>query len=279
MKHHGSYDKVKLLVKNKIAVLLTGDAGSGKTTLAEHVCEGLKLKFHTISMTRQTTLSHLLGFISVNGTYVPSTLRKCFETGGLMLLDELDAGDPNVVLCLNTVENGYISFPDGLVKCHPKFRLVATANPQDQHDRYTGRAKLDEATLDRYDIIDVDRDDLLEVTLVDQDTHNRMQLLREIMGRNNSSKVISMRDSIRYQQRKDLDILDHDFIFRLTGKADLVLEQYLKEVEVMPKHQDQSDCDSFTDLVDLLSKRAKASNTGNKTKNPTDEPQPDGQRT
>lgn len=259
MNLHSSYPTVLKLVENNIPVLLTGEAGSGKTTLATQVAEAVKLEFFSISMTRQTTLSHILGFVSVNGTYIPSTLRKCFDIdgdGGLMLFDEIDAGDPNVLLCLNTIENGYISFPDGLVKCHPDFRIMATANPQDQHNIYTGRNRLDAATLDRYDIIDVARDDLLEKTLVDDSTHSRMQLLREIMGRNNSSKTISMRDALRYQQRIDLNLLDTGFVYRLTDKADLVFEQYMKEVESIPKHRDQSECTTFDELVDLLTVRA-----------------------
>jgi len=273
MTHHISFPKVRLLVDNRIPVLLTGDAGSGKTTLAEHIAIDMKLKFHSLSMTRQTTLSHILGFISVNGTYVPSTLRKCFDIdgdGGLMLIDEMDAGDPNVLLCLNTIENGYISFPDGLIRCHPNFRIVATCNPQDQHNKFTGRSKLDASTLDRYDTIDVERDDLLEKSLVDPDTHNRMQLLRKIMGRNNSSKNITMRDAIRYQQRKDLNILDDAFVYRLTDKADLVLEQYKAEVGAIPKHQDQSECGTFDELFDLLAVRAE---TKSNPKEETDDDQ------
>jgi MoxR-like ATPase len=252
MKHHAKYDEVRKLIEANIAVLLTGEAGSGKTTLAMHISEDMKLKFFTMSMTRQTTLSHLLGFVSVNGNYIPSSLRKCFESGGMMLLDEIDAGDPNVLLALNTIENGYISFPDAMIKCHSDFRLVATANPQDQHNFYTGRSKLDAATLDRFDTIDVDRDDKLEVDLVDEDTHMRMQLMRKIMASNNSAKPISMRDSIRYQQRKDLGLLDEAFILRLTDKSELVMEQYNKEVQDIPKHQNQSECETLDELSDLL---------------------------
>ena len=256
MRHHSKYSEVKTLIDANIAVLLTGEAGSGKTTLAKHIAEDMELQFFSMSMTRQTTLSHILGFMSVNGKYVPSALRKCFEHGGMMLLDEIDAGDPNVLLSLNTIENGYISFPDALVECHSKFRLVATANPQDQHNFYTGRSKLDAATLDRYDIIDVERDDSLEKELVDEDTHMRMQLLRKIMAANNSAKPVSMRDSIRYQQRKDLNLLDSNFILRLTDKSELVFEQYTKEVEDIPKHQDQSQCSTLDELSDLLIARS-----------------------
>lgn len=256
MKQHHSHDEVVQLIQANIPVLLTGEAGSGKTTLARQIAEEMKLEFYSMSMTRQTTLSHILGFISVNGTYIKSALRRCFEGGGMMLLDEIDAGDPNVLLTLNTIENGYISFPDALIDCHPDFRLVATANPQDQHNFYTGRTKLDAATLDRYDIIDIDRDDALEMSLVDNDTHSRMQLLRKILKGNNSSKTISMRDSIRYQTRKDLKLLNDGFINRLTDKNELVLERYKKDVETMPKHTDQGDCESFDELLDLLKVRA-----------------------
>jgi MoxR-like ATPase len=254
---HARYEEIHTLVKNKIAVLLTGDAGSGKTTLAKQLAEDMKLHFYSISLTRQTTLSHLLGFISVNGTYVESSLRRCFQHGGLMLLDEIDAGDPNVLLSLNTIENGYISFPDALVECHQDFRLVATSNPQDQHQFYTGRAKLDAATLDRFDIVEIERDDDLEKSLVDDDAHARMQILRKILSDMNSSKRISMRDAIRYQQRKNLDLLSEDFVFRLVDKNELVLEKYNEAVKCMPKFKDQADCATADELFELLTARSK----------------------
>lgn len=266
MTNHAKYDEVRTLVEANIAVLLTGEAGSGKTTLVKQIAEDMKLKFFTLSMTRQTTLSHLLGFMSVNGTYVPSRLRECVEFGGMMLLDEIDAGDPNVMLALNTIENGYVSFPDELVNCHPDFRLSATANPQDQHNFYTGRSKLDGATLDRFDVIDVDRDEVLEQTLVDDDTFMRMRLLRKIMAAHNAAKPISMRDSVRYQKRKDLNLLDEKFVLRLTGKSDLVMEQYMKEVKDIPKHQNQNQCNTLDELSDLLTARS-----GGKPKEPAPE--------
>jgi len=87
------------------------------------VAEELKYKFFSVSMTRQTTLSSLIGFKNINGDYVRTQLRDAVEFGGLLLLDEIDAGDPNVLLCLNTLENGFMSFPDLIVQKHPDFRL------------------------------------------------------------------------------------------------------------------------------------------------------------
>ena len=264
--HHKKYNEAKRLIEAGIPVLLTGDAGSGKSTLAREIARDMDLRFFSISLTRQTTLSHMLGFLSVNGTYIPSNLRDSFENGGLMLLDELDAGDANVLLCLNTIENGYISFPDKLVESHPDFRLVATSNPQDQHQFYTGRSKLDGATLDRFDIIDVDRDDNLEKSLVDHDTHQRMQLMRKLMKEYNMSKRVSMRDAIRYQKRKDLNLLSKEFIFRLADSSDGVIEKYSAQVASLPKHQDQSECETFDDLWNLINIRAGGKPTKDKEK-------------
>lgn len=250
MLHH-KFDEVRILVSAGISVLLTGEKGSGKTTVVEQVADALGLSFYSLSMTRQTTLSHLMGFMSVNGTYVPSQLRKVAAEGGVFLLDELDAGDANVLLSLNTIENGYISFPDGILQLHEDFRLVATANPQDQHDHYVGRSKLDAATLDRFDQIDIDRDDELEMSLVDSDVFSRIKILREILRNANSSITISMRDAIRYQKRKDLSLLDN-FVFRLTGKSEFLYKKYVDAVASIPKYADQSECDTLDDLFDLM---------------------------
>ena len=111
--NHYKYEEVKTLIDNNINVLLQGPAGSGKSTLLAQVIKDLGYGMFSITMTRQTTQSNLLGFISVTGNYVPSQLRKAVEFGGVFILEELDATDPNVVLCLNTLENGYLAFPDG----------------------------------------------------------------------------------------------------------------------------------------------------------------------
>lgn len=250
MRKHEKYDEVNTLVHHNIALLLSGEKGSGKTTLAKQVADDTERPFYSISMTRQTTLGHLLGFISVNGKYIPSLLRKAFEEGGMMLIDEIDAGDPNVLLSLNTIENGYISFPDGLVDVHPEFRLVATANPKNEHAAYTGRAKLDAATLDRFDKINVSRDENLEKSLVDSDTFQRMEVLRKILLKNNSGLVISMRDSMRYQVRKDLNLVD-DYVYELVEQNDLVFEQYNKAIKDMPKRANQSECKTIDELMEL----------------------------
>lgn len=250
MLHH-KFDEVQIIVDANIPVLLTGEKGSGKTTLAKQVSEHLELPFYSISMTRQTTLSHLLGFNNVNGIYIPSQLREVVENGGVFLLDEIDAGDANVLLCLNTIENGFVSFPDGIVELHENFRLMATANPQDEHHHYTGRTKLDAATLDRFDEINVDRDDKLEQSLVDPDVFSHIKIIRDVLAGQNSSTVISMRDAIRFQKRKTLNLLD-GYVERLLDHNGLMLEKYKELAAKIPKFADQADCHTIDELFDMM---------------------------
>lgn len=254
---HNKHFEVKTLVNAGVAVLLTGEKGSGKTTLAKDVADSLDLPFMSLSMTRQTTLSHLLGFMNVNGIYIPSHLRTAAENGGVFLMDEIDASDPNVILSLNTIENGYITFPDKLVELHTDFRLMATSNPQDNHRDYNGRAKLDAATLDRFDIILLERDELVEQSLVDYNTFSHIELIRKCLSEANSDKYISMRDSIRYQKRKDLNLLT-GVVERLFGNDLLALEKYNTRKDDIPKVSDIAECENLSDVWEHISGNSEA---------------------
>jgi len=194
---HSKYEYVKRVVDAGLSVLLTGEAGTGKTTIAKQIAEELDRPFSSLSMTKQTSVNAIIGFISINGTYIRSQFREAFEHGHIFLLDELDAADPNVLLVLNTIENGYVAFPDGIVNMHPNFRLIATANPMDEHQLYTGRSKLDFSTLDRYYTIDLPRDPELEIALTSQETVDAVNIARTIIADIGSSKHLTMRDTIR----------------------------------------------------------------------------------
>jgi hypothetical protein len=203
---HSKYDYILKVVGSGIAVLLTSEAGAGKTTIAKQIADELKLTFYTMSMTKQSSVNSIIGFTSINGKYIGTQFREAFEFGGLMLIDEIDACDPNVMLVLNTIENGYVAFPDGIVNVHKDFKLVATANPFNDHATYTGRSKLDFSIIDRYFVIQLERDNKLEKQLVCEDTHNKITVARKVLKSNGSSIPCTMRDAIRIHKLNQLDI-------------------------------------------------------------------------
>jgi len=247
-------------------VLLLSEAGTGKSTLCMQIAKDLNLKFNAISLTKQTSVNALLGFISINGTYIPSQLRNTYEEGGIFLLDELDAADANDLLSLNTIENGYIAFPDGIVHAHKDFRLVATANPQDNHSIYTGRSKLDFSTMNRFYKIHLDRDPKLEENLTSAETAGEVNAVRSFLASQGSSTLVTMRDTIRIHKLKALG-LDDDPVAEVVFEADRALAiiyqsskvELLKEAEAKRKREEedkltQHDTENYQDFLKKVNK-------------------------
>jgi cobaltochelatase CobS len=80
-------------------IWLAGPAGSGKTTAAHQVADKLGLPFDSHGAIR--TPFQVTGHYDIHGTYRPSQFRRIFENGGVILLDEIDASDPNAMMELN----------------------------------------------------------------------------------------------------------------------------------------------------------------------------------
>lgn len=254
---HTQFEYVKTLVENNIPTLLEGPAGTGKTTLAKDIATALNLKFYNISWCKQTTKNDVVGFINLNHEYMPPQFREALEHGGLMLWDELDAADANTLLIFNTIENGYMTFPDKIVHVHQDFRLIATANPSDQHSQYTGRSKLDAATLDRFEPVPLNRDDALEIELTSQESFDEISIARKVLTDNNVTKQISMRDAIRYHKRKNLK-LDTEPIKKLFKDDDAMFSTYTKDLIVLrpPPLPKQEDAKTTKELFNIIQREA-----------------------
>ena len=167
---HASLDKLILVASQKQPVLLVGMAGTGKTHAAEQVAEALGLEHYTMSVGAQTSKSDIIGYMHASGGYVPTMFRKAYEEGGVFLMDEIDAGNANVLIQVNAaLSNGLCAFPDKMVKKHKDFIFVASANTfgNGANRQYVGRNQLDAATLDRFTTIVWNVDDKLEGDMVD----------------------------------------------------------------------------------------------------------------
>lgn len=177
---------------------LVGPAGSGKTTLAEQVATVLDRKFYIES--RVTSEFKLLGFIDAAGHVVRTQFREAYEHGGVFLLDEVDASDPDALTAFNSaLANGMAAFPDMLVRRHPDFVAIAAGNTfgRGADRQYVGRNQLDAATLDRFCIIEVDYDEMLELELCgDPEWGRYVQKVRKAVELEKVRHVVSPRASI-----------------------------------------------------------------------------------
>lgn len=163
---HSKFEMIKTCVENKIPVYLAGPAGSGKNHTLEQVAKALGLEFYFTNSVQQEY--KLTGFIDAGGKFHETEFYKAFTNGGLFFLDEMDASIPEVLVLLNAaIANGYFEFPNGKVTAHEDFRVVAAGNTvgSGADEAYTGRMVLDQATLDRFAIIEFGYDLKIELTL------------------------------------------------------------------------------------------------------------------
>ena len=141
-------------IKDKEWALIVGPSGSGKTTVAVEYAESKGLEYIIQGGSAQLTVDDLLGYNSITtGDYFPSLLRDAIENGKVFILDEIDSCNPNSLLCLNAFKRDEVQFPDKLIKVHPEFRFIATANTLMYSEDYNGRSAMDRATIKRFSLL------------------------------------------------------------------------------------------------------------------------------
>ena len=180
-------------------VYLVGGAGSGKTTLAKQAADALGLPFYStgaVGMAYQ-----LQGFINAEGDYMATDLYRAYTEGGVFLFDEIDGSSANAILAFNAIAaNDFAAFPNGTVKRHDDFVIIAAANTYGNgaNRDYIGRAPLDGSSLDRFGFIAMDYDEKLELAISLNDVWTRwVQQCRKVANEHRMQVIISPRASIK----------------------------------------------------------------------------------
>jgi hypothetical protein len=163
---HHEFPTLLQALSCKLHVMLVGMASSSKTTSASMAAKALDIPFY--HMGAAASEFKYAGFEDGHGKYHSTPFRMAFENGGLILLDEYDAGIPAAQMFVQAALANYTChFPDKIVEAHPDFMCIAACNTYGRgSDRqYTSRNQQDAAALDRFVVLDWDIDEDLEAQL------------------------------------------------------------------------------------------------------------------
>lgn len=224
---HKSFKRLCEIVGTNTEVFLVGPSGSGKTAGVKCLSKAFNLKFYCQSMSQQTPVSFLLGFVDATGKCTRTLFRDAYEFGGVYLMDEIDNGNPNTIAVMNAaIGNSSCSFPDKMVERNKDFRFICAGNTfgLGATRDYVGRCQLDAATLDRFVTLEWDYDFDFEKLLVsNQQWVKRVQTARQVAELLALRVIISMRTSIYGSRLLELNI-PHEEVEDLTFLKGLDLE-------------------------------------------------------
>lgn len=194
---HEKYNMIKTCLDCGIPVYLAGPAGSGKNFTVEQIAKENDWEFFYSNSIQQEY--KLTGFIDAGGDYHETEFYKACHCDKecVFFLDEIDASIPEVLVLLNAaIANGYFEFPTGRVNLE-NVHFVAAGNTvgSGADEMYTGRLVLDQATLDRFAIIEFDYCENIELNL----TKNNKELVDFVHALRKEAKEKGIRATFSYR--------------------------------------------------------------------------------
>lgn len=187
---HREYDTIKSCIECGLPVYLAGPAGSGKNHTLEQIANELGMNFYFSNSVQQEY--KLTGFIDAGGKYHETEFYKAAmdENECIFFLDEMDASIPEVLVLLNAaIANGYFEFPTGKVELnHIHFVAAGNTMGSGADDKYTGRMVIDQATLDRFVIIEFGYDEMIELHLCKGD-YELVRFIRDLRERTDKAGI------------------------------------------------------------------------------------------
>lgn len=159
----GNAPDLDLVIKSRIfhPTYITGPTGNGKSTMVEQLCAKHSVPLVRVNLNSiddQDSLIGTRGLVDGNTVIEDGPVVKAMKQGCMLLLDEIDAADPNSIMCLQGVLEGkplYYKLRNEYVYPAQGFNVVATANTKGKGSddgRYIGTKPLNEAFLERFAI-------------------------------------------------------------------------------------------------------------------------------
>lgn len=167
---HYQFELVLRSMSAGVNLALAGSTATSKTTMAVQAAKSMNREYAVQPVNEGTTKADILGYCSATGEYIPSLLYTCMKLGKILIVEEIDCGSPASLLAFNNaVDNREMSFPNGeLLQAHENFMVICTMNTKGTgaDRKFVGRNRLDAATLDRFCILEVERDLALEAAII-----------------------------------------------------------------------------------------------------------------
>jgi MoxR-like ATPase len=159
----GNYKDIDTIIKSHqfYPAYISGPTGNGKSTTVEQVCAKNKRPLIRVNLNMMTDEDQLIAsktLIDGNVEVVEGPVIIAMRNGIPLLLDEIDAGSANTLLCLQPILEGkpfYFKLKNELIYPAPGFTIFATANTKGKGSddgRYIGTNILNEAFLERFAI-------------------------------------------------------------------------------------------------------------------------------
>ena len=157
----GNYADLENIIKSKIfyPAYISGPTGNGKSTMVEQICAKHKRPLIRVNLNMMTDEEQLIGTKTLedgNVIIVEGPVLIAMRTGCTLLLDEIDAGSANTLLCLQPILEGkpyYFKLKNEMIVPAEGFNIFATANTKGKGSddgRYIGTNVLNEAFLERF---------------------------------------------------------------------------------------------------------------------------------
>jgi len=157
----GNFADVENIIKSAIfyPAYISGPTGNGKSTMVEQICAKHKRPLIRVNLNMMTDEEQLIGsktLIEGNVQIVEGPVLIAMRSGCTLLLDEIDAGSANTLLCLQPILEGkpyYFKLKNEMIVPAAGFNMIATANTKGKGSddgRYIGTNVLNEAFLERF---------------------------------------------------------------------------------------------------------------------------------
>lgn len=157
----GNHTDLENIIKSGIfyPAYISGPTGNGKSTMVEQICAKHKRPLIRVNLNMMTDEEQLIGSKTLengNVEIIEGPVLIAMRNGTALLLDEIDAGSANTLLCLQPILEGkpyYFKLKNEMIVPKEGFNVFATANTKGKGSddgRYIGTNVLNEAFLERF---------------------------------------------------------------------------------------------------------------------------------